>query len=563
MVAAALAYASLAGSSVVGCSAGKACSHILASRWAYIAGFIPVSLPGFLLYLCLLVGWIRRSNSRLIPVLEWTVLLAALWFMGLQAFVLRAFCPWCSGAHLCASLAVLLRWHRSPYPSDSFQFLRSCHVRHALPAAASVLGLAAVQYWGAAPPTSRVFSAAQVQTPGPASLTPAGLATQNGLLFPFDSPDLALDPRRLPVLDGPADWSVPPMQGVPLVLLQDWCCEHCRGLHAALSGREEALPILGPLQAAVHPPLVGGIHVGDGEAFPRLLVTTLPAWHDATSEQVHRLMLTAWLGARPVYTAAEHAIVSGQLIPTPQEVERFLAARNGASWPDLKHNLAAPVDDIMKLGRKVLAAADARLPQTTLPMLIAGHGTLVGQPAPLDLRDFLTHARQSPTTRSFLTATTDFRLAANAPTPVAPPAQVPPPPTNKSRIEFKQSRLSLPPVPQGESRDAEFHFTNTGTDPLQITGVQTSCGCTVVSDWQQTVPPGHQGSLRTTFHSAGKPPGPQLRTITLRSTAENQPVATLSLEIEVLPPANALAASPSQPAPSSPAQSLRAAAAAR
>jgi len=88
-------------------------------------------------------------------------------------------------------------------------------------------------------------------------------------------------------------------------------------------------------------------------------------------------------------------------------------------------------------------------------------------------------------------------------------------------------------IQQGNIGNIEFRFQNTGNEPLTISNVLTSCGCTV-SDWPKTpVLPGSVNSLKITFDSTGKI-GQQEKVITVVSNAPNNR-NVLTIEAYVLP----------------------------
>jgi len=112
-----LAWVSLSNGPVAGCGADSGCNNVLQSRWAYWLG-IPVSLPALLVYLGLLGATFaveprpapadpRRAWMAVI-VLAVVVAGAAAWFVGLQVFVLRAFCKFCMTAHTCGLVAAII-----------------------------------------------------------------------------------------------------------------------------------------------------------------------------------------------------------------------------------------------------------------------------------------------------------------------------------------------------------------------------------------------------------------------------------------------------------------------
>jgi|JI102314DRNA_FD_contig_41_6688704_length_634_multi_8_in_0_out_0_1 hypothetical protein len=57
---------------------------------------------------------------------------------------------------------------------------------------------------------------------------------------------------------------------------------------------------------------------------------------------------------------------------------------------------------------------------------------------------------------------------------------------------------------QGDVVEHTFKFTNTGNQPLLITNIQTSCGCTTPTWPRDPIMPGGKGELKVGFNSAGK-----------------------------------------------------------
>lgn len=86
--------------SIPPCSVVEGCEQVLTSSYAVIAG-IPVALLGMLYYAALLVGIIAYIDSRNPKVMSWirwmTVggFVMTLYFLFVQAFILKAFCQYC------------------------------------------------------------------------------------------------------------------------------------------------------------------------------------------------------------------------------------------------------------------------------------------------------------------------------------------------------------------------------------------------------------------------------------------------------------------------------------
>jgi len=118
-----LAWIALTEKAVYGCGGESSvfdCGHVMTSHWAKVAG-VPVSVPAFALYSIMLsaLAFCHRTQVDRIRQACWSFItaggiaagLAALWFAGLQVFVLDHICPWCMAAHTCGILiAGLLIW---------------------------------------------------------------------------------------------------------------------------------------------------------------------------------------------------------------------------------------------------------------------------------------------------------------------------------------------------------------------------------------------------------------------------------------------------------------------
>lgn len=91
---------------LVGCGAESGCANVLGSRWSQwfsvpVAG-LSLGLYGVLLVLCFKP---RREGFLFVGVCLGG---GALWFVGLQALVIREFCPWCLTSHVVGVAAAVL-----------------------------------------------------------------------------------------------------------------------------------------------------------------------------------------------------------------------------------------------------------------------------------------------------------------------------------------------------------------------------------------------------------------------------------------------------------------------
>ena len=86
------------------------------------------------------------------------------------------------------------------------------------------------------------------------------------------------------------------------------------------------------------------------------------------------------------------------------------------------------------------------------------------------------------------------------------------------QIEFSEVKYDFGTIKQGDVVDHVFKFKNTGTQPLVISNIGVSCGCTT-PDWtKEPVAPGKMGTVSAKFNSAGKM-GMQTKVLTIDSNS--------------------------------------------
>lgn len=95
----------------------------------------------------------------------------------------------------------------------------------------------------------------------------------------------------------------------------------------------------------------------------------------------------------------------------------------------------------------------------------------------------------------------------------------------KGKIEFKETTYDFGKVQEdGGNISHEFIFTNTGSEPVLLQGVTTSCGCTA-SEWShEPILPGKTGYVIATYSPRGRPHS-FVKSLTIRSNAENETLA--------------------------------------
>lgn len=101
-------------------------------------------------------------------------------------------------------------------------------------------------------------------------------------------------------------------------------------------------------------------------------------------------------------------------------------------------------------------------------------------------------------------------------------------------ITWEKSTYDFGDVPQGDKVEHTFKFRNTGTEPLIITNVQVTCGCTTPKGWaRDPIAPGQTGEITVAFNSQGKW-GKQNKVVTVVSNASNSEGGQISFSANVI-----------------------------
>ena len=108
----------------------------------------------------------------------------------------------------------------------------------------------------------------------------------------------------------------------------------------------------------------------------------------------------------------------------------------------------------------------------------------------------------------------------------------------KAEFKFNEEKHDFGKIPQGKPVTTEFVFTNVGVEPLILTNVQPTCGCTIADYTKSPVKKGEKGVIKITYNAAV--PAPFSKAIVVTSNAKT-PQKTLIIVGEVM--ATAAAAS--------------------
>jgi len=99
-------------------------------------------------------------------------------------------------------------------------------------------------------------------------------------------------------------------------------------------------------------------------------------------------------------------------------------------------------------------------------------------------------------------------------------------------IYFPENQHDFGKVKEGEVVHYSFAFQNTGTLPLEIKDIRTSCGCTAAVVSEKNLKPGQSGAVKIDFDSKNKQ-GKLSRTISVSSNDLNEPNKVITIYADV------------------------------
>lgn len=89
---------------------------------------------------------------------------------------------------------------------------------------------------------------------------------------------------------------------------------------------------------------------------------------------------------------------------------------------------------------------------------------------------------------------------------------------NKAEFKFTEEKHDFGKVTQGKPVTTDFVYTNIGEEPLILTEVKPTCGCTIADYTKTPVKKGEKGSIKITYNAAVE--APFNKTIVVTSNAK-------------------------------------------
>ncbi|MBX7107957.1 MAG: DUF1573 domain-containing protein [Chitinophagales bacterium] len=117
-----------------------------------------------------------------------------------------------------------------------------------------------------------------------------------------------------------------------------------------------------------------------------------------------------------------------------------------------------------------------------------------------------------------LLAVIAFQGFAQNATPVAAPNSTPVANPNAGDFAFTEETHDFGKIAKGTPVNYEFNFTNNGKEPIVISNVQASCGCTTPKWPKEPILPGKSASINVQYNAAN--PGGFNKSITITSNAK-------------------------------------------
>jgi hypothetical protein len=88
----------------------------------------------------------------------------------------------------------------------------------------------------------------------------------------------------------------------------------------------------------------------------------------------------------------------------------------------------------------------------------------------------------------------------------------------KAEFKFNEEKHDFGKIPQGTPVTTVFEFTNIGKEPLILTEVRPTCGCTIADYTKTPVKAGEKGLIKITYNAAVA--APFNKTIVVTSNAK-------------------------------------------
>src|ERR1700743_1303030 len=92
----------------------------------------------------------------------------------------------------------------------------------------------------------------------------------------------------------------------------------------------------------------------------------------------------------------------------------------------------------------------------------------------------------------------------------------------KAEFKFNEEKHDFGKIPQGTPVTTVFEFTNIGKEPLILTNVQPTCGCTIADFTKTPVKYNEKGFIKITYNAAFAQPFTKTIVVTSNATTPSK-----------------------------------------
>lgn len=141
------------------------------------------------------------------------------------------------------------------------------------------------------------------------------------------------------------------------------------------------------------------------------------------------------------------------------------------------------------------------------------------------------------------TTANNAEVIPSQPAPVVIPKEAPKPGSGeesqmrpKTKMKFKKMEHDFGRMKEGEKKEYDFEFTNTGKEDLVIEDCKGSCGCTVPEWPKDPIKPGASAAIKVKFDSTKKEKD-QEKSVTITANTEPELKTVIKIKAYVEPSA--------------------------
>jgi uncharacterized membrane protein len=358
---------------LAGCGEGSGCDAVLQTKWSSWFG-IPVSIGALIVYAAILILTFFVSAEKSVTWLSLvflSILAAAsgLWFMGLQTFLIKSYCIYCTAVHLCGILIAVLVLRAIPIQEEPAGKKKRVAVQAGVPAKkffyAGLLGTLSVV----------VLAAGQLKS----GSTDTTQIIPNGSSMPSSVPA-----KTVRLLQGALPVSVGefPVIGILdanriVAHLFDYTCPACRKLHPQLL-REVQMNQSSTALVMMPMPL-------DSVCNPGVSQTSYIHLNACTFAKIG---LAIWRLKPEAYASYDHFMFQSQHPPGPDAARAIADQLIGRDT--MEKALADPrLDELVRTSVSIFYSQ--AMQEKVLPILISPEKAVYGIPNQAELTSMFVH----------------------------------------------------------------------------------------------------------------------------------------------------------------------------